>query len=301
LSVARTALKATWLATLGLTLTGPVIARPLDEVKAAGDLRVAVYSDNAPFSDVRDGRQQGIDVDLAKAVADKLGLRLDLRLVDAGENVDGDFRLNLWRGDLAGSPLADLMLHVPHDKILATRNEQIFLTTPYFDQHLAYAYRRDKLEGFDAFRDVEGYAVAVEGASASDMVLLMADGGRYRANLKHFRSFEEAAKAYLAGEAPILAGSRPSIEAALHDAKLPEPKAPGSTPPESKAPEANAVVEITSPGLVKTRWDLGGAVRSDSRDLAYAVGDAITALIADGTMKAICAKYGVEYRAPQGY
>lgn len=276
-----------WLAALVLMLPGAVLARPLDEVKAAGDLRVAVYSDNAPFSEERDGRRQGIDIDLAKAVAEKLGLRLDLRLVDAGENVDGDFRLNLWRGDLAGTPLADLMLHVPHDKILATRNEQIFLTTPYFDQHLAYAYRRDKLEGFDALRDVEGHDVAVEGASASDMLLLMAEGGRFRTNLKHFRSFEDAAKAYLAGEAPILAGARPGIEAALHDAKAPA--------------EANPVVEIASPGMVKTRWDLGGAVRSDSRDLAYAVGDVLTGLIADGTMAAICARYGVVYRAPQGY
>lgn len=37
-------------------------------------------------------------------------MKLDLRVGDAGENVDGTFRLNLWRGDLAGTLLADLVL-----------------------------------------------------------------------------------------------------------------------------------------------------------------------------------------------
>ncbi|CAO4180388.1 Transporter substrate-binding domain-containing protein [Methylorubrum populi] len=265
---------------------GPAAARPFDEVVASGVLRIAVYDDNAPFSEAGKPTPRGIDADLAQAIADRLKVKLDLRVVDAGENVDGDFRLNLWRGDLAGTPLADLMLHVPHDRILATRNEQIFLTTPYFEQRLAFAYRRDKVEGFEGVRDLEGHTVAVEGTSASDSLLMNAEGGRYRGNVKHHRSFGEAAKAYLAGEADILAGTRAAIEAVLAAAD---------------AREANPVVELPVPGLVRTRWDLGGAVRSDSRDLAYAVGDALSALSSEGRLKAICATYGVTYTAPQGY
>ncbi|WP_430912019.1 substrate-binding periplasmic protein [Methylobacterium sp. sgz302541] len=271
-------------------LLGPVApgeARPLDQVKAEGVLRVALYADNAPFSFEKAGKPHGIDVDLAKAVADKLGVRLDLRLVDAGENVDGDFRLNLWKGDLAGSALADLMLHVPNDRMLANRNEQIFLTTPYFEQRLAFAYRKGKLEGFDAIRDIEGHPVAVEGASASDTLLLTAEGGRYRNGLKHFKDFDAAAQAYLAGEAPILAGTRAGIEASLRAA--------------GASPEENPVVEVAVPGLVKTHWALGGAVRSDSRDLAYAVGEIVTAMAGDGRLKAICGGYGVGYAPPEGY
>ncbi|AWN40906.1 substrate-binding periplasmic protein [Methylobacterium durans] len=283
----RLTLRALALSGLALLAAGAADARPLDEVVASGTLRVALYGDNAPFSEERAGKPRGIDVDLARAIAEKLGVRLDLRIVDAGENVDGDFRLNLWKGDLAGSPLADLMLHVPHDRMLATRNEQIFLTNPYYDQHLAFAYRRDKVEGLRALGDIEGHSVAVEGASASDLQLLTAEGGRHRGALKHFRSFDEAAKAYLAGEAPILAGTRSSIEAALH--------AGGA------ARDENPVVEIAIPGMVKAHWDLGGAVRTDSRDLAYAIGDAITALTAEGRLKAICETYGVSFTAPKGY
>ncbi|MGU3540834.1 substrate-binding periplasmic protein [Methylobacterium sp. A54F] len=265
----------------------PVAARPLDEVVRDGTLRVALYGENAPFSALRDGRPQGIDVDIAGAVAERLKVKLDLRLVDAGENVDGDFRLNLWRGDLAGSPLADLMLHAPADKQLALRNEQVFLTRPYFEQHLAFAWRRGALEGFETLADIEGHAVAVEGMSASDAQLLTAEGGRYRGALRHFGDFDAAAKAFLAGEAPILAGTRAGIEAALFAAR-PEPG-------------TYQVVELALTGLVKARWDLGGAVRSDSRDLGYAVGEALAALQADGALKAICDRHGVTLTAPSGY
>ncbi len=43
----------TWLAfaiAAGLAGVNPVVARPLDEVRMAGTLRVAVYRDNPPFS-----------------------------------------------------------------------------------------------------------------------------------------------------------------------------------------------------------------------------------------------------------
>ncbi|KOX49163.1 amino acid ABC transporter substrate-binding protein [Streptomyces purpurogeneiscleroticus] len=262
-------------------------ARPLDQVVADGTLRVAVYGDNAPFSDAGTGKARGIDADLAQAIADRLKVKLDLRVVDAGENVDGDLRLNLWRGDLAGTPLADLMLHVPTDRQLALRNEQVFFTAPYVEQEIAFAYRKDALEGFDRLDDIGDRTVALEGTSAADLMLLTAQGGRFRPNLKHYKSFAEAATAYLAGEAPILAGTRAAIEAALFAAKAPK--------------DDNPIATIPSTGLVKTRWEIGGAVRTDSRDLAYAVGDAITALNADGGLKAICETYGVTYTPPKGY
>lgn len=272
---------------LALRFQPEAAARPLDQVVADGTLRVAVYGDNAPFSDAGTGKARGIDADLAQAIADRLKVKLDLRVVDAGENVDGDLRLNLWRGDLAGTPLADLMLHVPTDRQLALRNEQVFFTAPYVEQEIAFAYRKDALESFDRLDDIGDRTVALEGTSAADLMLLTAQGGRFRPNLKHYKSFEEAATVYLAGEAPILAGTRAAIEAALFAAKAPK--------------DDNPIATIPSTGLVKTRWEIGGAVRTDSRDLAYAVGDAITALNADGGLKAICETYGVTYTPPKGY
>ena len=266
--------------------TAPTSARPFDEVVKDGTLRVVMYEQNAPFSDMKGGKPYGIEVDLAEAIAKELKVKAEIRLTDAGESVDGDFRLNLWRGDLAGSPLADLMLHVPVDKLLALRNEQIFMTRPYFDQRLAFAWKKNAIENFETVLDISDSRIDVEGNSASDAMLLTTNGGQLRPNLKHFKSFDEAAKAFLAGDAPILAGTRAGLEAALFDAKA--------------SKDEIGIKELRLGGPVKLTWDLGGAVRSDSRDLAYAVGDAITALAENGTLKAICEKYGVEFAMPKG-
>ena len=262
-------------------------ARPYDQVVQEGILRVVLYEDNAPFSALRDGKPYGIEVDIAEALARQLKVKLDLRLVDAGENVDGDMRLNLWRGDLAGSPLADLMLHVPVDRILALRNEQIFMTRPYFDQQLAFAWRKGAIENFETLTDIGDHPIDVEGNSASDAMLLTANGGQLRANLRHFKSFDEAAKAFLKGGAPILAGTRAGLEAALFDAKAPK--------------DEFGIKQLRLGGPIKLTWDLGGAVKSDSRDLAYAAGDALTAMTENGTLKAIFERHGVAFTAPKGY
>lgn len=270
-----------------LLATGPALSRPLDAVRADGTLRVALYEDNFPFSGLKDGKPAGIEVDLAQAVADALKVKLDLRLVDAGENSDGDLRLALWRGDLAGSALSDVMLHVPADRIFAQRNEQIFTTRPYLQQRLALAWKRGATEDFETLGDIGDTPIAVEGNSASDAMLLTANGGKLRGNLKHFKSFDEAAKAFMGGEAPVLAGTLSEIEGALTASKTPR--------------DGIGITQVKLAGPIKTSWELCGAVKSDSRDLGYAVGDTITSLIDNGTMKAIFAKHGVSYDPPTGY
>jgi polar amino acid transport system substrate-binding protein len=271
----------------GAAVCGPSAtdARPLDDVVSSGVLRVSVYSDNKPFSVEQDGKRSGIDVELAEAIAKKLNVKLDLRIVEASDSVDGDFRLNLWKGDLVGTPLADLMLQVPNDRQLALRNEQIFLTAPYFEQHIAFAYHKGDMEGLESLNDVEGHPIAAETGSASDMLVQLAEGGRFRSNVKHYRNFDEAVAAYLAKETPVLTGTKAEIQAALRGGKV--------------LLEDNPIVEVKVTGMVKNSWELAGATRSDSRDLAYAVGTAMTDLIKSGDLKAICARYGVDFAPPK--
>ena len=52
------------------------------------------------------------------------------------------------------------------------------------------------------------------------------------------------------------------------------------------------------PGLARGEWVLGTAVNEQSRDLGYAIGAALTDLSAEGTLRTICAKYGVTYLEP---
>ena len=46
----------------------------LDKVRAAGVLKVAVYKDNAPYSDGKGSELSGVDVALAQGLARELGL-----------------------------------------------------------------------------------------------------------------------------------------------------------------------------------------------------------------------------------
>ena len=109
-------------------------------------------------------------------------------------------------------------------------------------------------------------------------------GGRFRPNANHFLNFEQAVKAYKKGEEPVIAGTQAQIQAAFHDNGI-------------DAAE-NPIIIPTLLGPVKNHWELAGAVRTNSRDLGYAVGDVLTAMIKDGRLKAICDKFGVSFTPP---
>jgi hypothetical protein len=84
--------------------------------REAGILKVAVYNELAPFSD----KGQGIDADLGAALAAKLGLKLGLLPFNAGDDVNDDLRNMVWKGHYLGYGPADVMLHVPVDRMLMT-------------------------------------------------------------------------------------------------------------------------------------------------------------------------------------
>lgn len=58
----------------------------------AGVLRVGVDANNAPFAGQSSGKISGLDVDIAAAIADELGLNLEI--VDIGSDADGSLKDN---------------------------------------------------------------------------------------------------------------------------------------------------------------------------------------------------------------
>lgn len=66
-----------------------VKARTLDEIKKSGVLKVAVFSDKAPFGYVdQDGKYQGYDVVFAERLAKDLGVKVEYTGVDPAARVD---------------------------------------------------------------------------------------------------------------------------------------------------------------------------------------------------------------------
>jgi polar amino acid transport system substrate-binding protein len=73
----------TFAAAMGLLLavSGVAHADRLDDIKKAGVLRVAAFDSNAPFGfvDPKSNQIVGLDVDYARAVADRLGVKLEIQ------------------------------------------------------------------------------------------------------------------------------------------------------------------------------------------------------------------------------
>ncbi|WP_148219472.1 transporter substrate-binding domain-containing protein [Azospirillum sp. B510] len=264
------------------TLTVPTAssARPLDEVMERGRLRVAVYRDFPPFSFQRDGRLVGIDVDLARAIAEKLGVKPDIYEQIPGETVSDDLRVAVWRGSLFGGELADIMMHIPYDKRFGLMNPEAVLFGPYHQEVFALARDPQRVRSA-VLATLPDEPIAVEIDSVPDFFLLSLQGGRLRGRIIHCPTPEAAIGKLTSGEAAAVLAPLSQVQAALG------PQA-----------ERFPVTTVALPGMMTSNWSIGMATKENSRDLAYSVGDAVAALTEDGTMGRIFAAYGVTHSSP---
>ncbi|MBL8659210.1 MAG: transporter substrate-binding domain-containing protein [Rhodospirillales bacterium] len=259
----------------------PATARPLDEVRESGTIRIAVYRDFAPFSEVSDGRFAGVDVDIARAIAERLGLPVSLMPLTAGETVDDDLRNAVWKGHYLGGGVADVMLHVPVDRRFALRNKQVAIFGPYARMRLVMAGSRDPDTGVTSLAELgersEG-RVGVEIATLADYYLLNAFGGSLRGRLVHYPTTIAAADALRAGEVVAAFGTEAEIEAGLGPARKD--------------------FEISPVEIPGSTWLIGAAVDERSRDLGYAVGDIIAEMVESGKMTRTFLDHGLSYAPP---
>ena len=73
----------------GGATTSKVTARSLDEIKKSGVLKVAVFSDKAPFGYIdKDGKNAGYDIVFAERLAKNLGVKVKYTSVDPAARVD---------------------------------------------------------------------------------------------------------------------------------------------------------------------------------------------------------------------
>lgn len=260
----------------------PARARPIDKIGADGVLSIAVYRDFAPWS-WRDaaGTLRGIDVDLGTALAAAIGFKARFTDFMADEGVDDDLRNMVWRGSLVGGSVADVMMHVPTDRRLALQVERAVIGAPYARESFAIAC------GPGADCEVPppqwaGKRLAAELDSIPDFWLSGSFGGVMRSNVVHFLSGAAALDALKSGQADVAMASRAQVEHALA----------GNAAPHIKQ-RRSPIPALASPG-----WDIGIAVKDDSRDLADALEAAMDRFAADGTLVKLFAAYGVTHVPP---
>ena len=263
-------------------LSGPLGAAPLARVKELGVLRVGLYADNRPWSwDKGGGVPAGIDVDLAMAIAEQLGVKHEIALFTADEDLSDDLRNVIWRGGLLGFRRCDLMLHVPFDMQLSAREDQVVFVAPYYREEftaLCSAQTRDCDQPPQRF---VGSTVAAELDSIPDFYLMGSFGGILRGDVEHFPTGFEAAGAVHDGAAEMAVATRAQIEASMVD----------------KAGSGARLRKSPLPMMPSSGWDIGMAVREDSRSLGFAVEEIVAAMAGDGRMAALFRQHGVTWQA----
>lgn len=271
-----------------LTLgTGTSMAQELfdlDKVRASGVLKVAVYKDNAPYSDGKGQDMNGVDVALAQALASEMGLKLSLLPFDAGEKMDDDLRNMVWRGHYLGYGPADVMMHVPVDKFLMVENRQALIFAPYSREVLVVFHALDRLPSIQSGLDLQDMPLAAERGSGAASTLIGFGGGRLRSQVKMFNSGIDAAHAVLKGDAVAAYVSRAHAETALRASGRPV--------------AAYGLTQLTLPGLADNGWPIGMAVKSSHKQLAHALEAALQKVRADGRLLGMFRERGLTLVAP---
>ncbi|PUA17533.1 ABC transporter substrate-binding protein [Glaciimonas sp. PCH181] len=246
------------------------------KIKQSGILKVAIYNDFAPFS----ANSKGIDVDIAQALAKKLGLTVSFLPFPAGEELSDDLRNMVWKGHYLGYGPADLLMHVPVDPNLINQNDKVSIFAPYHRETVRLVRDTRKVPEFDNLDSMTGKAIGVEKISIGAMLLMGAEDGKFRDNIKIFPDATAALEKLKAGELDGVVANRSEIESVV-------------------GKDANfQMSEVAFPRLPSKGWVIGMAVKKDDQELVKLLQDATATLVSSGEMAQIFAKHGVTVVTP---
>jgi ABC-type amino acid transport substrate-binding protein len=256
----------------------------LARIRASGVLKVAVYKDNAPFSDGPAADMQGLDIALAGALARQMQLKLALLPFDAGENMNDDLRNMVWRGHYLGYGPADIMLNVPVDKHLMQENRQALIFAPYMRQVQVLLHDTRTLAQVRGPDDLKGHKLAVERGTGLASVLMGQQGGMLRTQVSVYNSGVEAARAVVEGQAAAAYVLRSQAEAALAQSR--------------PRPAHLALTSMPLEGIAENGWPLGLAIKAANKDLGQAIEAAFKELRGNGELLAMFQQRAMTLTAP---
>ena len=248
----------------------------LQKIQQRGVLTVALYKDFAPFSD----NGKGIDVELAEALAGKLGVKMTPLWFTAADDVAGDLRKMVWKGTPIGYGPADLMMHVPVDPQYMAKVDQVKIFGAYHRERFAIGRQLEALPSLENLEPFEKLSLGVEGESMGALVMLSADGGRYREKLKIFKSTEDAIAALKSGAVAAVLGQQGELENGV-------------------GADSRFAIDLPPNQLLKMQqWRIGLAVKAENVELTNALETAMSELMADGTVTRIVQGSGLKHRLP---
>lgn len=165
-------------------------ADKLAEILARGTVRIIVFADVPPFSSTNAKRElEGFDVDLAKMVADALGVKLELVSATAAN------RIPYLLTDKADMNIAAM-------SVTAERARQVMYSAPYADTSLAVY--GPKSANVKSGADLGKQKISVAKGTTEDIVLTSLNTS---ADIMRMEDNATAVQAYLSGQSQFLAAN----------------------------------------------------------------------------------------------
>ena len=165
-------------------------ADKLADILSKGVVRIIVFSDVPPFSSNNAKRElEGFDVDLAKMIAEALGVKLELVQATAAN------RIPYLLTDKADMNVAAM-------SVTAERAKQVMYSAPYADTSLAvYGAKSANVK---SGADLGKQKIAVAKGTTEDIVLTSLNTG---ADIMRMEDNATSVQAYISGQAQFLAAN----------------------------------------------------------------------------------------------
>lgn len=269
------------LAALPLMAALPARADALETIRQRGRLRVAVYTDFAPYSMAG---AKGIDADLGRALAAKLGVSAEIVAYNADEDMNDDLRNMVWKGHYLGYGPADVMLHVPVDKYFMQQNKQALIFAPYMREQVVLVRDTRRLPVVTGAADLQGLPLAAERGTGAASALIGHDNRLLSAQVRLYADGVKAVQAVLQGEAAAAYVTRAQAESVLFQA---QPK-----------PQQVEISEFPLTGVPAQGWLVGMAIKARQEALGQALQQALNSLRGSGELLALFRQHGLTFTAP---
>lgn len=272
-------------------------ARSMDDIVDSGYIKVAFYRDFPPYSFIEGETEKGIDVELARAIAEALDVELRFLWMTADETAEDDMRNYLWKGlnlhtNDGTRVKADVMMRVPYDRKWQLKrddlglpaHERVYMFAPYQTERWRVAFDASKNAQIETVAMFQYIPVGVEIDTVPQFYFATAFGGRFRQNTKTYNSLQLAFDALNTEEVHAVMGLGGQVQWM-----------------KNRSGELIKLSDTHFPTLGILRWDIGMAVQADYRQLSYALEDVVIATLSDGRMQAWCLAMTIDCPIPELY
>jgi polar amino acid transport system substrate-binding protein len=243
-----------------LASAGKAEARALEDIQRRGVISLCAHPNALPFASRR-APERGVQIDLAEAIAERLGVKLEVAWVTFGSQyraVDCDI----------------VMDTIVDEEALEER--QLRWSTPYQRSGVALALKPGTT-GIAGFADLgPGTRVGVQAGSLAQVLL-----GQRGLKTIPFAFEDEMVTAVDSGEVDAAAVTPISIGWYNHE-----------------HPDRQLGYVHAYEGEPELAWDLAVGLRRSDRFLRREIDRIVQAMLADGTVARVYAAYGIEHRTP---